>query len=102
MHVVERVHNAVEVGEHRVQGAGVAVAGGMAAEEGGAPSKAMDWGQPVALLGGKHVVFGRVSDGMLALRKIENAPTGPNNRPKLAVKIVGARSLSSTILVRRT
>jgi len=40
-------------------------------------------------LDGKHVVFGRVIDGMLTLRKIENVPTGPNNRPKLAVKITG-------------
>ncbi|GBE86059.1 Peptidyl-prolyl cis-trans isomerase H [Sparassis crispa] len=39
-------------------------------------------------LDGKHVVFGKVIDGMLTLRKIENVPTGPNNRPKLAVKIV--------------
>ncbi|EPQ53031.1 hypothetical protein GLOTRDRAFT_100792 [Gloeophyllum trabeum ATCC 11539] len=39
-------------------------------------------------LDGKHVVFGRVLDGMLTLRKIEAVPTGPNNRPKLAVKIV--------------
>ena len=43
-------------------------------------------------LDGKHVVFGRVIDGMLTLRKIENVATGPNNRPKLAVKIVGACS----------
>ena len=41
-------------------------------------------------LDGKHVVFGRVIDGMLTLRKIENVATGPHNRPKLAVKIVGA------------
>jgi len=34
-------------------------------------------------------VFGKVIDGMLTLRKIENVPTGPNNRPKLAVKITG-------------
>jgi len=33
-------------------------------------------------LDGKHVVFGKVIDGMLTLRKIENVPTGPNNRPK--------------------
>ncbi|KAI0942668.1 Peptidyl-prolyl cis-trans isomerase H [Taiwanofungus camphoratus] len=39
-------------------------------------------------LDGKHVVFGKVIDGMLTLRKIENVPTGPNNRPKLAVKVV--------------
>ncbi|KJA16768.1 hypothetical protein HYPSUDRAFT_47031 [Hypholoma sublateritium FD-334 SS-4] len=38
-------------------------------------------------LDGKHVVFGKVVDGMLTLRKIENVPTGPNNRPKLVVKI---------------
>jgi peptidyl-prolyl isomerase H (cyclophilin H) len=40
-------------------------------------------------LDGKHVVFGKVVDGMLTLRKIENVSTGANNRPKLAVKIVG-------------
>ncbi|OCH90380.1 hypothetical protein OBBRIDRAFT_601766 [Obba rivulosa] len=39
-------------------------------------------------LDGKHVVFGKVIDGMLTLRKIENVPTGANNRPKLTVKIV--------------
>ncbi|KAJ6454493.1 cyclophilin-like domain-containing protein [Mycena vitilis] len=38
-------------------------------------------------LDGKHVVFGKVIDGMLTLRKIENVQTGPNNRPKLVVKI---------------
>jgi peptidyl-prolyl isomerase H (cyclophilin H) len=41
-------------------------------------------------LDGKHVVFGKVIDGMLTLRKIENVPTGQNNRPKLVVKITGA------------
>jgi peptidyl-prolyl isomerase H (cyclophilin H) len=41
-------------------------------------------------LDNKHVVFGRVVDGMLTLRKIEAVSTGANNRPKLAVKIVGA------------
>ncbi|KAJ1304960.1 hypothetical protein OPQ81_006092 [Rhizoctonia solani] len=39
-------------------------------------------------LDGKHVVFGKVIDGILTLRKIENVATGPNNRPKLTVKIV--------------
>ncbi|KAG8978020.1 Peptidyl-prolyl cis-trans isomerase H, partial [Tulasnella sp. 427] len=39
-------------------------------------------------LDGKHVVFGKVTDGLLTLRKIENVPTGANNRPKLTVKIV--------------
>ncbi|KAG8999472.1 Peptidyl-prolyl cis-trans isomerase H [Tulasnella sp. JGI-2019a] len=38
-------------------------------------------------LDGKHVVFGKIIDGLLTLRKIENVPTGVNNRPKLAVKI---------------
>jgi len=38
-------------------------------------------------LDGKHVVFGKVIDGMLTLRKIENVPTGANNRPKLVIKI---------------
>ena len=38
-------------------------------------------------------MFGRVIDGMLTLRKIENVATGANNRPKLAVKIVGMCSL---------
>jgi peptidyl-prolyl isomerase H (cyclophilin H) len=43
-------------------------------------------------LDGKHVVFGKVIDGMLTLRKIENVATGANNRPKLVVKITGACS----------
>ncbi|XP_052761254.1 peptidyl-prolyl cis-trans isomerase H-like [Mya arenaria] len=38
-------------------------------------------------LDGKHVVFGKVVDGLLVLRKIENVPTGPNNKPKLPVVI---------------
>lgn len=41
-------------------------------------------------LDGKHVVFGKVVDGLLTLRKIENVPTGGNNRPKLTVKITGS------------
>ncbi len=37
----------------------------------------------------QHVVFGKVIDAnsMLTVRKIENVPTGPNNKPKLAVII---------------
>ncbi|KAL8571169.1 hypothetical protein ACOMHN_010630 [Nucella lapillus] len=35
----------------------------------------------------KHVVFGRVIDGLLVLRKIENVPTGPNNKPKIPIII---------------
>lgn len=30
---------------------------------------------------------GRVVDGLLVLRKIENVPTGPNNKPKIPVVI---------------
>ncbi|KAF8530019.1 cyclophilin-like domain-containing protein [Hysterangium stoloniferum] len=43
--------------------------------------------QPCDFLDGKHVVFGKVIEGMITVRKIENVPTGPSNRPKLAVKI---------------
>ncbi|KAL7415193.1 cyclophilin-like domain-containing protein [Mrakia frigida] len=43
---------------------------------------------PADFLDGKHSIFGRVIDGLLTVRKMENVPTGPNNRPKLAVKIV--------------
>ncbi|PVU91047.1 hypothetical protein BB559_004334 [Furculomyces boomerangus] len=38
-------------------------------------------------LDGKHVVFGKLIDGLLTLRKIENVPTGPNNRPRLPVVV---------------
>ncbi|RWS17857.1 peptidyl-prolyl cis-trans isomerase H (PPIH)-like protein [Dinothrombium tinctorium] len=42
---------------------------------------------PCEFLDGKHVVFGRIIDGLLVMRKIENVPTGPNNKPKLPVII---------------
>lgn len=47
--------------------------------------------QPAEFLDGKHTVFGEVygADSMLIMRKIENVPTGANNKPKLAVKVVG-------------
>ncbi|KAI7823694.1 cyclophilin-like domain-containing protein [Kickxella alabastrina] len=35
----------------------------------------------------KHVVFGKLTDGLLTLRKIENVPTGPDNKPKMPVII---------------
>lgn len=38
-------------------------------------------------LDGKHVVFGRVIDGMLTVRKIENVPVGTDSRPKIPVII---------------
>lgn len=46
--------------------------------------------QPAEFLDGKHTVFGEVHgpESMLILRKMENVPTGVNNKPKLAVKVV--------------
>ncbi|KAG8758153.1 hypothetical protein FRC11_004041 [Ceratobasidium sp. 423] len=46
-------------------------------------------------LDGKHVVFGKVIDGILTLRKIENVATGPNNRPKLTVKITASQLVAA-------
>ena len=34
-----------------------------------------------------YKLLGRVIDGMLVVRKIENVPTGPNNKPKIPVII---------------
>jgi len=42
---------------------------------------------PCDFLDSKHVVFGKVIDGLLVMRKIENVPTGPNNKPKMSVVI---------------
>jgi peptidyl-prolyl isomerase H (cyclophilin H) len=42
---------------------------------------ACDW------LDGKHVVFGKVVDGMLCVRKVENVPVGANSKPKLPIVI---------------
>merc|ERR1739847_81477 len=41
-------------------------------------------------LNDKHVVFGKLIDGLLVMRKIENVPTGPNNKPKLPVSFRNA------------
>ncbi|EYB84559.1 hypothetical protein Y032_0314g2231 [Ancylostoma ceylanicum] len=38
-------------------------------------------------LDGKHVVFGRVLDGLLTVRKIENVQTGANNKPKIPILV---------------
>ena len=38
-------------------------------------------------LDSKHVVFGKVVDGMLVVRKMENVPIGPNHCPKLPVVV---------------
>ena len=45
--------------------------------------------QPAGFLDGKHVVFGRVVEGMLIVRKIENVPCGANNKPRMDVCITG-------------
>ncbi|ETE69232.1 Peptidyl-prolyl cis-trans isomerase H, partial [Ophiophagus hannah] len=37
-------------------------------------------------LNGIHVVFGKIIDGLLIMRKIENVPTGLINKPKLLVE----------------
>lgn len=42
---------------------------------------------PADFLDKKHVVFGRVVDGLQTLRRIENTPVGQNNRPKIPVLI---------------
>ncbi|KAJ2804672.1 Peptidyl-prolyl cis-trans isomerase-like 1 [Coemansia guatemalensis] len=38
-------------------------------------------------LDGKHVVFGKLLDGLMTLRMIENVPTGKENRPTIPVII---------------
>ncbi|XP_043320292.1 peptidyl-prolyl cis-trans isomerase H-like [Cervus canadensis] len=38
-------------------------------------------------LDGKLMVFGKITDALLVMRKIENVPTGPNNMTKLPVVI---------------
>eukprot|EP00727_Mastigamoeba_balamuthi_P013759 m51a1_g9005 putative peptidyl-prolyl cis-trans isomerase h (183) ;mRNA; r:118998-119771 len=43
---------------------------------------------PCDWLDGKHVVFGRVIDGMKVVHAIENVSVGPNNRPKIECKII--------------
>ncbi|SNX86331.1 probable peptidyl-prolyl cis-trans isomerase [Melanopsichium pennsylvanicum] len=43
--------------------------------------------QKCEFLDGKHVVFGKVVEGLLTLRKMENVATGQNNRPKMAVRV---------------
>lgn len=42
---------------------------------------------PPPVLDGKHTIFGKVVDGLLTLRKIENVSTGQNNKPRIPVVI---------------
>lgn len=42
---------------------------------------------PCDFLDGKHVVFGRVIEGLSVVRRIEETPVGQQNRPKLPVVI---------------
>lgn len=44
-------------------------------------------------LDNQHVVFGRVVDGMLVLRKMENVPVGPNDKPRIPITIVNSGEL---------
>ncbi|RNF03115.1 cyclophilin [Trypanosoma rangeli] len=42
---------------------------------------------PTPWLDGRHVVFGKVVDGMDVVKKVEDTETGRNDRPKKTVKI---------------
>lgn len=42
---------------------------------------------PCDFLDGKHVVFGRVIEGLTVVRRVEETPVGQQNRPKLLVSI---------------
>lgn len=44
-------------------------------------------------LDNQHVVFGRVVDGMLVVRKMENVPVGPNDRPRMPISIMNSGEL---------
>jgi len=48
-------------------------------------------------LDGRHVVFGRVLEGDEVVRKIENNPTGGNDRPIKEVKIVRSGLLEEPV-----
>ena len=45
-------------------------------------------------LDGKHVVFGRVMEGLDVVKKIEGSPTGRMDRPVKEVKIVDSGVVS--------
>ena len=45
---------------------------------------------------------GKVIDGLLILRKIENVPTGPNNKPKIAVVITQCGEMWNNLIKKQT
>ncbi len=45
-------------------------------------------------LDGKHVVFGRIMEGLDVVKKIEGSPTGRMDRPVKEVKIVDSGVVS--------
>lgn len=44
-------------------------------------------------LDNQNVAFGRVVDGMLVLRKMENVPVGPNDKPRIPIVIANCGQL---------
>lgn len=49
---------------------------------------------PCPHLDGKHVVFGRVVQGMNAVRRIEHTPTGDQDRPRTSVRVADSGVLN--------
>nr|CCA25117.1 peptidylprolyl cistrans isomerase ppi1 putative [Albugo laibachii Nc14] len=45
---------------------------------------------PTPWLDGKHTIFGRVSDGIQVIQRVGLVPTGPNDCPREAIRIVKA------------
>ncbi|CCI50480.1 hypothetical protein ABG067_007370 [Albugo candida] len=45
---------------------------------------------PTPWLDGKHTIFGRISDGMQVIQRMGLVPTGPNDCPREAIRIIKA------------